>query len=237
MSLKITVHKNYLPSCPSPFIVRSDSESVVEYDKLIDLMAKGRTTLTKTDIVAAMQLYREELQRQLGEGKTVKTPTGAFFLCAAGSMNSLDEAFLPKDQTNNHEVRLHHRPDREFEDDIIAELKIEREEKPDLSTPRLKSVQSAGEEYPGTIRPGGIMQIKGLRFRFDPKESAQGLFFIDAGGAETRSPFYPMIQPSTILASVPETLAAGTYAVAIRAAVNGKDVRESRLEGVIIASA
>ena len=206
MSLKITVHKNYLPACPSPFVVRSDSLGVVEYDKLIDLMAKGRTTLTKTDIVAAMQLFREELQEQLAEGKTVKTPTGAFFLCAGGSMNSLDEAFLPKDQANNHEVRLHHRPDRAFEDEILAELEIVREERPDLASPRLKSVQSAGAEDPNTIRPGGVVQLKGLRLRFDPKETGQGLFFIDSRGLESRSPFYPMIRPRTLHASVPDSL-------------------------------
>ncbi|MGA2546083.1 MAG: hypothetical protein ABSF43_06025 [Rectinemataceae bacterium] len=31
-----------------------------------------------------MQLYKEKIQRQLAEGKTVKTPTGSFFLSAAG---------------------------------------------------------------------------------------------------------------------------------------------------------
>ena len=61
MALNITVRKNYLPACASPFIVCSDCSEVIEYERLVDLMAKGRTTLTKTDILAAMQLYREEL--------------------------------------------------------------------------------------------------------------------------------------------------------------------------------
>jgi hypothetical protein len=237
MALKITVHKNHLPTCPSPFIVRSDSEAVVEYDKLVDLMAKGRTTLTKTDILGALQLYKEELQRQLAEGKTVKTPTGSFYLCAAGSLSSMDEAFSPKDQGNNHEVRLHHRAEKAFEDEILAELEIVREERLDRSSPNLRTAQSAGEEYPGTIRPGGIVQLKGFRLRFDPAQAGQGVFFLDSGGAETRSAFYPMVQPGTVLASVPETLSSGTYAVILRAAVNGKDVRESRLEGVVLATA
>ena len=234
MALKIAVVKNHLPACPSPFVVRSGNPDIVEYEKLIDNMAKGRTTLTKTDILAAMQLYREELQKQLSEGKTVKTPTGAFSLCAAGTMESLDESFLPRDLSKNHDVRLHHRPEKEFEESVLADLEIIREERPDFSAPSLRAILASGSETPGAICPGDIVSVKGLRLRFDPKDSKQGLFFADASEAETRSPFYPMIQPGTIMASVPAALAVGSYAVILRAAVNGKDIREARLEDVAI---
>ncbi len=73
-----------------------------------------------------------------------------------------------------------------------------------------------------------------MRLRFDPMASDQGLFFVDAAGVEARSPFYPLILPGTVLASVPEALVPGNYALVLRAAVNGKDVREARLEGVAV---
>lgn len=237
MALKIAVFKNYLPACPSPYIVRSGNPDVVDYDRLIDTMAKGRTTLTKTDILAAMQLYREEMQRLLAEGRTVKTPTGSFYLCAAGSLGSLEEAFLPKDQGNNHEVRLHHRTERSFEDEILGDLRIVREERPDFGSPLLRSALPVGGDASDAIRSGGLFQLRGLRLRFDHKEAGQGVFFIGAAGAEVRSPFYPMILPGSVMAAVPDTLAPGPYTVALRAAVNGKDVRESRLEGVVVATA
>lgn len=236
MALKIAVLKNNFPGCLSPFVVRSENSDIVEYDKLVEIMAKGRTTLSQIDIVAVMQLYKEEVQRQLAEGKTVKTPTGSFFLSAAGSMDSLDESFLPNDQTKNHEVRLHHRPEKSFEASILDELQIVREERPNLSVPIIRTVEAAGETGSGTIRSGGMVQIKGLRLRFEPQESGQGAFFVDAAGAESRSTFYPLILPGTVLASVPDTLAPGTYGIVLRAAVNGKDVREARFEGVAISA-
>ena len=49
-----------------------------------------------------------------------------------------------------------------------------------------------------------------MRLRFEPKDAAQGLFFADASGVESRSSFYPMALPGTVLAAVPEALAAGT---------------------------
>ncbi len=81
-----------------------------------------------------------------------------------------------------------------------------------------------------------MVRISGLRLRFDPMASAQGVFFVDATGVETRSPFYPLILPGTVLASVPEALVPGNYALVVRAAVNGKDVREARFEGVAISA-
>jgi hypothetical protein len=236
MALKIAVLKNNFPGCQSPFMVRSENSDVVEYDKFVEIMANGRTTLSQIDILAVMQLYKEEIRKQLIEGKTVKTPTGSFFLSAAGSMDSLDESFLPNDQTKNHEVRLHHRPEKSFEASILDELQIVREERPDLSVPIIRTVAAAGKKDSGTIRSGGMVQIKGLRLRFDPEESGQGVFFVDADGAESHSTFYPLILPGTVLASVPDTLAPEIYAIVLRAAVNGKDVREARFEGVTISA-
>jgi len=235
MALKIAVLKTFLPNCRCPYVVRSSSSDMVKFDSFIEIMAAGRTTLSQIDILAAMQLFKEELQRQLVEGKTVKTPIGSFYMSAAGSMASLDEPYLPKDLTNNHELRLHHRAERAFEESIADAIEISREERPNLSVPNLCAVLAAGE-VSGLIRPGGMVRIKGLRLRFDPLASDQGVFFVDAAGAETRSPFYPLILPGTVLASVPEALVPGAYAIVLRAAVNGRDVREARLEGVAISA-
>jgi hypothetical protein len=235
MALKIAVLKNFLKTSTSPYVVRSDSSEVVEYDQFVELMAGGRTALSKIEILGAMQLYREELQKQLVAGRTVKTPTGSFYMSASGSMETLDDSYLPNDQTNNHEVRLHHKTEGAFEDSIRASLAIVREEKPKLGIPNPLEVLAAGEDS-GLIRSGGMVRIKGLRLRFDRKDATQGVFFADAAGVELRSSFYPLILPGSVLASVPDTLAAGTYAVVVRAAVNGKDITMGRIEGVTISA-
>lgn len=51
MALKIMVNKNYLPTCKSPYIVRSGNSDVVEFDRLVDKMAGRRTTLLWAYIV------------------------------------------------------------------------------------------------------------------------------------------------------------------------------------------
>jgi hypothetical protein len=54
MALKISVIKNPLPHCRKPFCVRSETTDIVEFDRFVDIMSKGRTTLSRTDILAAM---------------------------------------------------------------------------------------------------------------------------------------------------------------------------------------
>ena len=61
MALKIAVPKTFLPNCPSPYIVRSASSELVEFDSFVDFMAEGRTTLSRIDILAAQivrKIYR-----------------------------------------------------------------------------------------------------------------------------------------------------------------------------------
>ena len=69
MALKIAVLKTFLPNCPSPYIVRSASSEAVEFDRFVDFMAEGRTTLSWIEILAAMQLVegknREDVDRLL----------------------------------------------------------------------------------------------------------------------------------------------------------------------------
>jgi hypothetical protein len=236
MPLKISIRKNYLPSNPSPYVVRSNSSDVVEFDRFVDLMAKGRTTLTKTDIVAAMQLYREELESLLADGMTVKTPTGSFYACASGCMDSMDESFLPGVQDRNHDLCIHHRPERGFEANVLSGLRIVREESSDPKAPSVQSLSSSLSDAPDSTKPGDALQLRGLRLKFDPADPEEGVFFVDSAGTPTRSAAFPLVTPRAVIALVPSGLAAGTYSVQLRSKACGKGLREGRREGLTVSN-
>jgi hypothetical protein len=237
MSLRINVLPNHLASSKSPYFVRSENSDVVDYDRLVDLMAKDNTTITRADILATLAVYREVLQGQLAEGKSVKTPTGIFFVCASGCLESIDDSFTPGAQDKNHELRIHHRPDRDFEASVMAELLFERRERPDQTSPVVRSLTSASTKAEGETRPGDIIQVRGLRLKFDPAQEAEGLFFVDAANVQKRAVLYPRVQPGELIAAVPPDLAAGTYTVVLRNRPNGKDLKEGRKEGIRVLGA
>ena len=109
MALNIIVRNNYLPACASPYIVHSDSSRSGRIRSLRpDHVRRPHHTLQDGSFWGSMQTeHGKSSMKPLAEGKTVKTPNGILYLCAAGTMDSLDEAFLPNDQAKNHEVRLH----------------------------------------------------------------------------------------------------------------------------------
>ena len=234
MAFRISVLPNHLPGRLNPFLVRATKVEFVEYDRLVDLMAQGRTTVTRFDILGVIELFAAELRRLLSDGKSVKTPMGTFSLLASGSMSSVDEAFLPRDANSGHNVRIHFRPTQSFEQAVLGDLSILRDDRSEEARPSIRAVSAGEEEGDGNIRSGRIVQVKGRKLAFDPKDPAQGIFFIDAEGREWRSPFYPLILPSSVLGSVPSELAAGSYALAVRSALSWKGLREDRVEGIVI---
>ena len=104
--LKVTSQRCYLPASKTPFVIRSYCSETIEVNELIDIMATGRTTLSKTDIEAVMRLLFEEVQDLICKGYYVKTPIGNLYLNTSGSLVTEDEPFCPNDMNNNHEIKL-----------------------------------------------------------------------------------------------------------------------------------
>ena len=63
--------------------------------------------------------------------------------------------------------------------------------------------------------------------KFDPADPSFGLFFSDDSRRETRAEAYALVLPSSLIAVVPSTLAAGSYSLIVRTVSKGGE----RLEG------
>jgi hypothetical protein len=228
MSLTVIPRKNHLKTIDDPFIVRSCCSGTVEVDELIDIMAKGRTTLSKPDIAGCLKLLEEELSRLLADGKYVKTPMGSFYLSAAGKLHSVDQSFAPKDETNGHTLSLHFRTNRNFEAAMIPSVKIVRSENFDKISPALTGAVSVKTSSSSGAGSGDFIRVSGKRLKFDPADGQSGVFFVN--GSEHRSALYADIEPSLVIAQVPQDLAPGPYILCVRTAPNGVDHKEGRLE-------
>jgi len=167
MPLKIILQDNHLPACQKPFVVRSILSDTMDFDSFVDIMASGRTTLSKIDILAAMQLYSEELGKQLAEGKSVKTPIGLFYLSAAGSMDTPDDSFLPSDQGTSHELRLHFRAETNFVTAIAESVHLIRSDTMDQAAPRIRATLSSDSSALNATRAGDILNVYGSCLKFD----------------------------------------------------------------------
>ena len=197
-------------------------------------MAAGRTTLTKTDIIAVFQLAREELARLLAEGCYVKTPLGAALPVAKGRFRSQRDPFLPKSPSSGHELRIDFRIDPRIEEEALASIQCIRDKQGDRRPPRIVAVAClpSGNMHEGA-EAGALVRITGARMKFDPSNESLGLFFRDQAGSETRAGVYAQVQPSSLIAVIPATLAEGSYRLTVRTVSKGGEKLESSATEVL----
>ena len=113
--ISVYATKNYLKTCEHPYFIRSYCSDTIELDELIDIMATGRTTLSKPDITGCLQLMVEEIVNLVVDGKHVKTPFGAFYLSASGKLDTVAQPFSPGTGTLDHALSLHFRTNKAIE--------------------------------------------------------------------------------------------------------------------------
>jgi hypothetical protein len=232
MALVVTPIANHLASNPNPFVVHTEWLDIIEYDKLIDIMATGRTTLTKPDISGCLELFMEEIAKLVADGKRVKTGLGSFYLCASGSLGSHDQAFTPREGELDHALNLHFRPERGFESDICSKVQLARGKNYDKAQPAILSAASVKTDAPMSAAPGDFIRVEGQRLRFDKANQEEGLFFVN--GHETRAVQYATVSPSLVIAQVPPDLAAGSYLLALRSMAGSKSLHEGRAKANLV---
>jgi hypothetical protein len=226
MALSVTALKNHLSNCTKPYLVHTEWSEIVEFEKLVELMAASHTTLAKPDIKACAELFMEQAVKLLAEGKYVKTPIGALYLCASGKFDSLDESFIPGEGENAHALSLHFRADRSAEEEIILKAEVERGARYDRLAPIIFASDSVKTDESMKAKAGEFIRVEGQRLRFDKTNETEGLFFVN--GSEYRSVQYATITPSLLIAEVPAGISAGSYNLVVRSRQRGKDLHEGR---------
>jgi hypothetical protein len=208
--------RNNLGTSESPYYAFAAWSETVGSEGFIDRMAAGRTTLSKTDIIAVFQLAREELGRLLAEGRYVCTPLGAALPVAKGKFLSPSDPFLPKNPGSGHELRIEFRIDPAIEAKALASVQCLRDKEGDRRLPRILDVTflpSGSDGQAGAVR---FLRVTGKRMKFDAANCELGLFFRDESGVETRAEVYALVQPSTVIAVVPPALGRGGYRLIVR---------------------
>lgn len=227
--LQIASVTNYLKTCLQPYLVRSANSDIVEVDELVDIMAAGRTTLSKPDIIGCLHLLQEELIKLVSDGKHVKTPVGSFYLSASGRLETKAQAFTPGLGDLDHEITLHFRTNKTVEAKMKSQARWERVETFDVTAAVIDSLSVVAREPGESARAGDTLRVVGRRLKFDSADPECGLF-IENESSSLRCPVYPDIAPSKLIAVLPPDLPSGTWKVVAVTKPNGKNSKSGYYE-------
>jgi hypothetical protein len=231
MAVKIRAVRNNLGTGSLPWHAQASWSRLVDTEAFVNRMAAGRTTVTRTEILAVFQLAREELCALLAEGCYVKTPFGAALPVAKGSFKDMHEAFRPDSRESGHSLRFDFRLDPDLEDAALSRVECRRVSAEDRVSPVIRSVECmSGESGAGAIR---VLDLRGARLGFDPADGACGLFLRAESRREWRVNAHIDIRPSRILALLPEGLPSGDYRVVVRARARGSAIRTAESQTLL----
>lgn len=252
MSLTVGARRNTLVGGAKAVRFHTRHRSIVDYTRLVDIMADARTTLSKPDLVAAVALLTETISSLVADGEFVKTPLGDFYLTAVGTADSESEPFTPRRKSSGHGFRLRFRPDRAVEKVMAAKVLVKRDDEAGKRRPCLdrlipiRDPVAAGTGEPADddrnesilVCRGDFARLEGSLLGFEQSDERLGVFFEPLHGAAhselgVRCRAYASIKPSLVILQVPPELEAGDYIVRLHSATKAGNPLTGRMPGTV----
>ncbi|HUX41807.1 MAG TPA: DUF4469 domain-containing protein [Rectinemataceae bacterium] len=227
MPILISARENNLVGAKRPWRFHTRHDGIVDFDRLVDVMAKARTTLSRPDILATLTLFSEIVTSLVADGKFVKTPLGDYYLTAVGKVLDASGKREADSKDAGPKVRLRFRPARDAERAMSKAVSVRREAEGPQVAPRPLSVLPL--DGAPSLGPGGTAKLIGKRLAFNADDPAQGVFLIASDRTTTRCSSYLHLKPSLVIFRLPETLATGAYTLELRGATRAGTQRSGGL--------
>ncbi len=203
MSIQYFLQANPLkPGKSRAILLRSHK---VSFDAFLDHCATA-STVGRADALAVVEMMAGWIEQRAADGREVDFgPLGQTRLGMAGVFEPGEESIRPDEWrlTLGWQVarRLRERVDRR-----AKKAGLGRRPPPNRG-PYVAAVIDLMTGTADAYTPGGLLELRGSRLKFDAGQSDEGVFFRPAaGGVEVRADRYLVVFPKTIQAQVPATL-------------------------------
>ncbi|MBN1977391.1 MAG: DUF4469 domain-containing protein [Anaerolineae bacterium] len=229
MTINYALHENNLTSDPGDYTALVQPAGTAELEDVIERIIAQGSTVTRPDIVSVLEDYHTAIEALVLEGVNVNTPSANYRASIKGVFAGLSDGFDP----SRHQVHAAVSAGRRFRRAVQSRAQVVKGE---AVLPRPNPVEftdvNTGERN-SVLTPGGMAQVLGHRLKFDSADAAQGIYFVDAGGGETKVGVVGQNKPGSLMFVVPQGLASGNYTLEVRASVYSEDVRAGALDAVL----
>jgi len=174
----------------------------IAFDAFLD-HCEGASTVGRADALAVVEMMAGWIEQRAAEGREVDFgPLGQTRLGMAGVFEPREESIRPDEWrlTIGWQVarRLQRRVDRQAKKAGLA-----RRPRPNRG-PYVAAVTDLMTGTADAYTPGGLLELRGSRLKFDVAQPDEGVFFApEAGGPEVRAEHYVHVFPKTVQPQVP----------------------------------
>ena len=219
-----SLRDNPLTEDPNDKLAQLEGVKSFTKDQIIERILTRGNTMTRTDLLAAINAYAEEIAFITEEGNTVNTPLINTSLSISGVFTNGEDSFDPR----RHTLKVNVTAGTALKEAAskIKLAKVQGNSAIPWGT-GVRDTLSASDDTSGALRAGSVIELTGARLKFDATDAEQGVFFV-ANGAETRCAQIVENKPTRILAVLPQTVAAGDYTVEVRSRYSGASGKETK---------
>ena len=191
----------------------------INQNELIDRITDRGTTITKTDLLAALNIAFDELSKAVARGETINMP----LFNSSFSISGVFESPLDSFDGNRHKLNLNLTKGvllREAEKKVCLE-------KTNTVAP-LPHILEVMDFKSGTINdrltPDGVVEARGFNLKIDGDDQTCGLWFVSENGQQNiKSEIFIENKPAKITAFIP-ILSVGNWQVKVVTQFSGGGV-------------
>jgi hypothetical protein len=180
-------------------------------EEIAELMLKRGTLLTKADILAVLQVYREVVGDLVEDGCAINTALFNIIPSISGIFNGLGDSY----DASRHKTCANINPGVALRQ-AAGRIKTRKVQVAD-STPYIVEVKDiVSGSVNENLTPGGVVQLRGSRLKFVPENGENGIFLLSESGGETKLTVVAENKPARLMAMLPVDLAEGTFYLEVR---------------------
>lgn len=192
---------------------------------MVDLMVKRGSTMIRSDLLAAVELYNVVFGETLAEGHAVNTPLINTSWSMTGNFDDTDDRYDP----NRHVIHCKIRPGLYLKQ-LLRKLKVEKKQASNTS-PYLSLIRDALRKIAlESYTAGSTIKIIGSRLKYDDQDAEQGIFLVCTDGNVIHAQDVIVNQPSQCIFIIPETIPQGEYYLEVRSRMNLNDRETKKLK-------
>lgn len=215
--IAITTYKNSLKMAKKEFCFRSVTDQTLGSEQLIKEIISYNSTITEADARAVLSVLNDRVKHFVNLGYNVELPFAFIHLKANGTVDKLNDGFIPGTGDHRFEVVCTFKEDAAKEMEDTTAYRIAGTGWAILpKITEIVGISDIGAEIKNTdFESDAILRIKGKNLSFNASDSSQGVFFVDKDGAETRAVRYNSVGTSITEVFIPASLESGIYKVKI----------------------
>ena len=209
--IKYALRENLLTAEPDDYMAQVTDAKAYTLDEVIDRMAKRGTTVTRTDLVAIMQLYGEECAAIVEEGGCLNTPLVNTSYSITGVFTGEDDSF----DKSRHTLKLNVTPGTLLKEAVkkARTTKVESAS----TDPYITKVSDKVTLSTSEVKAGSVMELLGSRLKFDAGDCEQGVFAVSSSdGKAYRCPVVIENKPARVIVLLDSAVPAGEFTVEVR---------------------